>query len=279
MIAKGQSFVNAGMPNSGRLLPWWMVSDPHGTQMAALIGQMNEYCRLYIARVGRSHSDIQPADAARAIDWAVEQRVDIISISWTLKQQDDKLKVAVERAAKMKTLIFCSTPDEGVYSEAWPVGWREHVLSVSATDSWGHMTTKTAGADPVDIQIPGENMHAAGPSYIATTPPTVSGSSVATALAAGIASLALLLLRTFNPNLSKRDRQSTEDSDDRGGRGEMDNFYTKEGIMRVFRQMGAPKTALQLSKLFPNESMDDYKILETLATKWNESNFPKLKTS
>lgn len=60
MIDKGISFVAGGSQSADQneILPWWMVSDPHGTQMASLIGQTNPYCRLYIARVGKGRGDI-----------------------------------------------------------------------------------------------------------------------------------------------------------------------------------------------------------------------------
>lgn len=267
MIAKGQSYVTADLLGSDRSLPWWMVSDPHGTQMASLIGQTNPYCRLYIARVGKGRTDINPTKAAEAIAWAVEQKVDIISISWTLKEEDEKLKNEIEKAAR-STLIFCSTPDQGVYSEAWPVAYKDHVLSVSATDNFGHLTSKTKGTDLVDIQIPGENVSVAGPVYIGNMNDTVSGSSVATALAAGIASLALLLLRTFNPELGAGLNE--------GDREDMKEFYTKKGIMRIFRGMDSDTGALKLPKLFPDEKVNESKTLEVLAKNWNVANFPKL---
>lgn len=68
MIAKGVSYVTADLADqygSDRILPWWMVSDAHGTQMASLIGQTNPYCRLYIARVGKGRNDIDPKNAAK----------------------------------------------------------------------------------------------------------------------------------------------------------------------------------------------------------------------
>lgn len=265
MIAKGQSFVTSDLLGPDRSLPWWMVSDPHGTQMASLIGQTNYYCRLYIARVGKGHNDVHPADAANAVDWAVEQKVDIISISWTLKQGDDGLRDALRKAAARQTLIFCLTADEGPISEAWPASYREFVVSVSATDRYGRPTAKAARADTIDIQIPSENMRAPGPSYIGNVLPTVSGSSVATALAAGIASLALLLLRTFNPELELKDAE--------GDRESIKRFYTREGIMRVFQKMGGPKTAIQLSKLFRQESTGEAKTLEILEQNWKVENF------
>lgn len=68
MIAKGISFVAAGAQSADQnekneILPWWMVADPHGTQMASLIGQTNPYCRLYVARVGKGRADILTENA------------------------------------------------------------------------------------------------------------------------------------------------------------------------------------------------------------------------
>ena len=63
-IAKGVSFVTSNPANGDRILPWWMVSDPHGTQMASLVAKANPFCRLYIARVGKLRKDILPDDAA-----------------------------------------------------------------------------------------------------------------------------------------------------------------------------------------------------------------------
>jgi hypothetical protein len=63
-MAKGVSYVTADPANPNQTLPWWMVADPHGTQMASLVAQVNPYCRLYIARVGKARYDILPDDAA-----------------------------------------------------------------------------------------------------------------------------------------------------------------------------------------------------------------------
>lgn len=65
MIAKGISYVTADLLGPDQILPWWMVSDAHGTQMASLIGQINPFCRLYIARVGKGRNDIDPKKAAK----------------------------------------------------------------------------------------------------------------------------------------------------------------------------------------------------------------------
>ncbi|KAF3069903.1 Minor extracellular protease Epr [Trichoderma lentiforme] len=264
MIAKGVSYVTADLAdqsNSDRILPWWMVSDAHGTQMASLIGQTNPYCRLYIARVGKGRDNIDPKNAAKAIRWALDQNVDIISMSWTTKKDETELRDAIVDASKPKsnkrpTLIFCSTADEGVSSEAiYPADYEKNVVKVSATDRWGQLSAMSRSAKPADIQIPGENIEAVGPAYIGSVFPTVSGSSVATALAAGIASLALLLLRTYN------------DLDER----QVKEIYSKEGILKIFKKMEADKAGIQLHKLFPREITNETK--EQLAKDWKGANF------
>ena len=61
-IADGISFME---DEDGRRLPWWTVSDPHGTQMASLIQQVNPHCLLYCARVGKERNDIKHSPAEK----------------------------------------------------------------------------------------------------------------------------------------------------------------------------------------------------------------------
>lgn len=191
-------------------------------------------------------------------------------MSWVTKSKEDELKKAVERAAvkssldskRRPTLMFCSTADEGAFAgDVYPVDYTDSVVSVTATDSWGGLTSKSDRQKEVDIKIPGEDLEASAPAYLVNAGTSVSGSSVATALAAGIASLALLLLRAYN------------DVDEE----EFWPFYTRDGIMRVFNKMDASKGALQVQHLFPRDPVDPSSLhADVMASKWNISNFPKL---
>jgi hypothetical protein len=49
-IHAGVSFVEYG--EESRESPWWLASDPHGTQMASLIQNMDPQCTLFIAKIG-----------------------------------------------------------------------------------------------------------------------------------------------------------------------------------------------------------------------------------
>ena len=56
-IVDGISFVEDW---EGRESPWWLASDPHGTQMASFIHQLDPFCDLYIAKVCDESTGIDP---------------------------------------------------------------------------------------------------------------------------------------------------------------------------------------------------------------------------
>jgi len=208
--------------------------------------------------------------------------VDIISLSWTTNKKDTKLNKAISDAASPEnpnqrpTLVFCSVADEGVYSRnVYPL--RSHpdkTLSVAATDKFGHMTAASlrAGNDDDVIQVPGEAIAASGPSYMNQDPETdagvgvnidagkkpedetVSGSSAATALAAGIASFALLMIRAYmDPKPA-----------------EWHQYHKRENMLKVFQQMDSHLGGIVLGNLFPKEA--DHRKLKS---NWNQENLLK----
>ena len=52
---RGASFVY----NNERESPWWLSQEPHGTQMANIIHELDPNCELFIAKVGESKMDIR----------------------------------------------------------------------------------------------------------------------------------------------------------------------------------------------------------------------------
>ena len=195
-IREGISFVTIG---DGKYeLPYWHCTDPHGAQMASIICGINPDCHLYIARVGTGRNDVDLDSAAMAIDWAIARDVDIISISWTTKSKHKGLCKAIERAILKNILIIASTADEGnlpdeqVYPARWP-----SVVTVSALDKNNERRYQSQKA--VDILVRGEDLCVMGPTYIKDKSlEAITGSSVATAVTVGIASLMLVLVRIVN---------------------------------------------------------------------------------
>lgn len=218
-IIRGMSFVRSSF-EAKSILPWYTPAHPHGTQMADLIHSANPWCELFPLRVASLHKDvdlqaaIEVRDNSRrmtnlsrvnshfqAIDWAIEQNVDIISISWIIKtkiSQAREFEGAIKRATAKKVLVICATADVGAHSSAdtWPANF-ENVIAISASNAYG-LPMPWSHRD-VHAMLDGDQIRACGPNYMRLDKDArASGSSVATALASGIASLCLFLARMAN---------------------------------------------------------------------------------
>ncbi|PON30771.1 hypothetical protein TGAM01_v200191 [Trichoderma gamsii] len=186
-IKGGRSFVDDG----SKLSSWLFASDPHGTQMANLICSMDPFCDLYVARVAERTHGITSARAARALKWALDQDVDIISMSISMLEKDEDLKNQVLQAKKNKVVIVCSTHDEGSsITTSYPAEWMgDEVIVVTACDEYGR-TLRETNENKFDFMLRGKNVAAGVIPFIASSE-RISGSSVSTALTAGLSSLIL----------------------------------------------------------------------------------------
>lgn len=191
--------------------------------MANSIVRVNPWVKLYAMRIQDESVDagsrqgegirIYAGSAARAIEDATIAKVDIISMSWTiasLASQDAKgfrsyggdaisaLQKAIDKAKDNKILLFCSASDDlqkkGAdtlpYSQA-----RGYAFRIGAADAFGWSDKATEDQRNIDWFFPGNKV--VDDFNPRTTQPADlryrDGSSVATALAAGLASLILYL--------------------------------------------------------------------------------------
>lgn len=213
--------------SSGRAAPnqsWHQSTHGHGTIMANSIARVNPWVELYAMRI-QDEVDVGPRNdisirihagsAARAIEDAIIRKVDIISISWTIRNfvtQDargvqgpepepvQQLKKAIDKAKKNGILLFCSASDDiqkrGLdtlpYSQA-----REYAFRIGAADAYGWSDKATEDQKTIDYFFPGKQVaDDFNPRTMRTTELKYrDGSSVATALAAGLASLILYLTK------------------------------------------------------------------------------------
>ncbi|PKK48944.1 hypothetical protein CI102_7966, partial [Trichoderma harzianum] len=183
----GASFVSSASGES----PWWFSYHPHGTQMAKIITELNPSCRLLVAKVGDSVMDMTVDRVIQALEWAIKSGADIISISIAFFKCDDRLQLAVQEAIRANIVVIAATAGEGYRQEkAYPANF-SHVLSIAATDYWGKETPESL-KEHADFMFPGENIIAETFSLGSrSSTDKVSGTSVATAIASGVASLIL----------------------------------------------------------------------------------------
>lgn len=123
--------------------------------------------------------------------WAVDSKADIISLSAAFFQDETALRIAVQDVIAAGVVVIASTAGEGYrQQQAYPAKY-PGVLKIAATDLNGKETPESLKED-ADYMLPGENI-VARTSFLGMETQTdkISGTSVATAIAAGIASLIL----------------------------------------------------------------------------------------
>jgi hypothetical protein len=145
-------------------------------------------------------------------------------MSWTIEITKDQAKhlnsldKAIKKAELKGILMFCAASDQGKSTKlrCYPGYWGS-CLRIGASTGTGERCAWVHG-DDIEVQLPGENIafDLGDPS----APAEHSGSSVATAVAAGLAGLIKYLHRVHGPNT--------------------DTFKRKDGIHLAFRYLGDP---------------------------------------
>ncbi|CAI6338232.1 unnamed protein product [Periconia digitata] len=187
-IVEARSFV---YDRDGIELPWYLASDPHGTQMTRLICAINPCCEVCVARVGEtSRSAMSSSRIASAIRWAINCQVDIISLSLVAYEDKDKeIEKAIEAAYAKDIAVFCSTADEGNnIGPSFPADYYEKgVFAITACDEQGKPLniSKEKG---YQYQLLGKDVLVGAVPFLKSQE-LIMGSSVATAIAAGLGSL------------------------------------------------------------------------------------------
>jgi membrane-anchored mycosin MYCP len=142
---------------------------------------------------------VPPAVLARAIDWAVQQHVDVIDISPVVVKDDDRVRVAIAAAVAAGIIVVAAVGDLGSADDGNPTPYPAAypgVIGVTAIDPVGAKWANAGYGSFVDLAAPGVAVAALQRvrGWVA-----VSGS---TALAAGYVSGTAALVRQRWPNLS-----------------------------------------------------------------------------
>ncbi|KAM0186999.1 hypothetical protein ACHAPA_002877 [Fusarium lateritium] len=188
---------------------YYISGKGHGTEMARMICKVCPMANIYSIRLkmhnspekGSSTIDAVSAALLWAIEAALEKNATIISMSWTIpvpaEGSDEKklLDSVLERACKQKVLMFCSSSDLISDTDHYPSAFRRHrffLIGAAHDDgsAYGH-----AGKDN-DFIFPGVNVNTSSGRnlhlYLADKTSATeesTGSSIATALAAGLAAM------------------------------------------------------------------------------------------
>jgi hypothetical protein len=175
--------------------------DLHGTLCASFLMQVAPYAELYVANVVKRGKEGQEArHVAKAIEWAIEQQVDIISMSFGWKHEKPEVSKQIDFARGKGILLFAAASNDGGFTPRHGVFPASHhsvycIYSCrgdGVSSEFNPPATKTAA----NFMLPGEHL-----AVLETNHKPVAGSSrhngtsFATPIAAGTAAMVLDLAR------------------------------------------------------------------------------------
>lgn len=207
--------------------PWHQSTNGHGTVMANMIVRINPWVSLDVMKIheSTSHSPgsktrtIYAESAARAIEGAIIRKADIISMSWTIRKLAkkigsvpnaldvgtdeehkrspeevamDALQKAIEKAKSRNILMFCSAADDIqlLGRESLPFSAASDcILRIGAALPKGQRDPTSEDFNTISYFFPGNQVAEARNPRSSKPVEYHDGSSVSTALAAGLASL------------------------------------------------------------------------------------------
>ncbi len=178
----------------------------HGTHCAGIIAacQNNEgvvgmapEATIYSGKVMNADGRGGSAEAIRGVRWAIEQDVDIISMSFGSLFHIPQFQTEINKAANKGIVVVAATGNEAISQKNYPAAY-DNVIAVGAIDDNG-LTTFSNYGTWMDIAAPGEDILSTVPGGYAY----MSGTSMACPLVSGIVALMLANNDTFIPTGKK----------------------------------------------------------------------------
>jgi len=198
-IVSGRSFCSH---DTEQPRPYYLSSGGHGTAMASLICRVCPKVKLYVLKLDEYGSEpgkrqITAKSAAKAVRAAIDKGVHIISMSWSIEPTANDIRElgdAIVLAAKEGILMFCAATDEGAYRDrTYPAASStKELFKIGAAEASGIALKWLGDRRAVDFIFPGHNVVLERPGGVPSDKyNSLTGSSVATALASGLAALIL----------------------------------------------------------------------------------------
>lgn len=150
-------------------------SNGHGTAVAGIICARKSEDRicgmaanveLYSAKILDEQNEAPVERVVKAIQWAIEKKVNIIHMSFATTEYSPELKKAVEDARQAGILLIApagnaGSADEDESSVMYPAAW-DSVISVGSTDDMNEKSAFSPTGEGLDIMAPVEKILSTG---------------------------------------------------------------------------------------------------------------------
>ena len=129
---------------------WLADAEPdqlgHGSHIIDTIHQVAPDTCFYLAQVFQQRFTTSTGQVSAAIDWLVEQQVDVINMSLGLRQDRESLRDSIQAALNAGIVICASSPAKGdpVYPAAYSGVFRMTGDARCAAEEWSYLETEYA---------------------------------------------------------------------------------------------------------------------------------------
>ncbi len=167
----------------------------HGTSIASVMAAkysndssvkgINSNIQIYSGKILDEKNNAPMNRVIEGIYWAIEEDVDIISISFGTKNNSKALELAIKEAYDKGILVIAAAGNEHSDIIEYPAAYKE-VLSVGGVNSKGQVSEYSSKSSKIDIYAPGEQVKTIG---AFEGEAIVSGTSIAVPHVVGVASV------------------------------------------------------------------------------------------
>lgn len=153
--------------------------------------------KLYVGKVLDQNGSGQYSDIIEGIEWAIEEDINIINMSFGGIKGSEILKNVIDKAYDQGVLMISSVGNEGTEKVTYPAAY-DHVIGVGASDFYNQMSSLSNYSDQLELVAPGVNIQTLdlNGNHI-----TASGTSIAASYVSGAAAL----LWSQNVNLDNKE--------------------------------------------------------------------------
>lgn len=176
----------------------------HGTHVAGIVHQVAPQAKVLSLKFIDVNGRGNTFNAIRAIDYAIQQRVQVINASWGGNSYSNLLDQAVQRAVRAGITFVAAAGNEGRNVDgrlSYPANL-DNVISVGSSDSFDHLSSFSNYGNRVTLIAPGEDILS---TVMGGSWDTLSGTSMAAPQVAG----AVGLLKSLQPQASPTSIQQT----------------------------------------------------------------------
>lgn len=158
------------VPGEDEMTQVFMDGSGHGSSVASLIAAkdngegitgINPNAEIYSIRVLDDENEAPLSRVIEGIYMAIEQKVNIINMSFGLNRYSKALEEAIQAATNSGILVVAAAGNTGDDGVQYPAAYDE-VLAVGAVDKNGEVTEYSAKGEEVELVAPGELVRTTG---------------------------------------------------------------------------------------------------------------------